>query len=93
MTASSRRGLTYDEARSQLFTLICANARVLPADLADDRRLRDDLRLDSLDFIGVVSAVEGHFAIAISDEDAERLQTVADVCDTLWEKLAEPAPL
>jgi acyl carrier protein len=88
MSSAVRRGLTYDEVRSKLFTLIVKNARVLREELADDKSLREDLHLDSLDFIGVVSAVEGEFAIVIPDEDAERLKTVADVCDTLWEKLA-----
>lgn len=91
MNSTVRRGLTYDEARSKLFTLISKNARVLRDELADDRSLREDLHLDSLDFISVVAAVEGEFSISISDEDAERLRTVADVVDLLWEKLAEEA--
>lgn len=89
MNAVVRRGLTYEEARGRLFTLICENARVLPEELADDKDLRNDLHLDSLDFISVVSAVEGEFVISISEDDAERLKTVADICDTLWEKLVE----
>ena len=88
MNAAVRRGLTYAEARDRLFTLISENARVLREELADDKSLRDDLHLDSLDFINVVSAVEGEFGIAISDDDAARLKTVADVCDTLWQGLA-----
>ena len=36
-----------------------SDARVLRDELTDDRRLRDDLHLDSLDFIGVVSAIVG----------------------------------
>jgi acyl carrier protein len=61
---------------------------VLRDELADDKSLRGDLHLDSLDFVSVVSAIEGEFAISISDEDAARLKTVADVCRTMWEKLA-----
>lgn len=88
MSGAVRRGLTYDEARSRLFTLISENARVLREELADEKTLREDLHLDSLDFLGVVSAVEGEFEIVISDDDTDGLKTVGDICDTLWRKLA-----
>lgn len=92
MNDERRRGLTREALRERLFDLMCANARVLREDLAEEKSLREDLHVDSFDLIGIVSAVEGEFEIAVSDEDTNRLRTVGDVCDALWEKLGSDAP-
>ena len=39
----------------------------------------DDLGADSLDTVELVMALEEEFGIEISDEDAEKIQTVGDV--------------
>ena len=44
-----------------------------------DSHFIDDLGADSLDTVELVMAVEEEFNIAISDEDAEKAQTVGDL--------------
>ena len=39
----------------------------------------DDLGADSLDTVELVMALEEEFSVEISDEDAEKIQTVGDV--------------
>jgi acyl carrier protein len=46
----------------------------------------DDLGLDSLDILETFTALEKEFDISISDEDAERLQTVGSVIDYIVAK-------
>jgi acyl carrier protein len=41
----------------------------------------DDLGADSLDTVELVMALEEEFDIEISDEDAEKIQTVQDAVD------------
>ncbi len=41
----------------------------------------DDLGADSLDTVELVMALEEEFDIEISDEDAEKIQTVKDAID------------
>ncbi len=41
----------------------------------------DDLGADSLDTVELVMALEEEFDIEISDEDAEKIQTVQDAID------------
>jgi len=41
----------------------------------------DDLGADSLDTVELVMALEEEFEIEISDEDAEKIQTVQDAID------------
>jgi acyl carrier protein len=39
----------------------------------------DDLGADSLDLVELIMAMEEEFGVEISDEDAEKIQTVQDV--------------
>jgi len=45
----------------------------------------DDLGADSLDTVELVMALEEEFDIEISDEDAEKIQTVQDAIDYISE--------
>jgi len=47
--------------------------------------LMDDLGADSLDTVELVMALEEEFDIEISDEDAEKIQTVQDAIDYIGE--------
>jgi len=87
MSEELRKGLTRDGARDRLFDLICANARVLRSDLSEEKRLKEELNLDSFDFLSIVSAAEGEFGISIPDEEFGRFKTVGDVCDEFWRRL------
>ena len=87
MSDDTRRGLTKAQVREKLFELMCQNARVTREDLADEKSLRDDLHLDSLDFVGIVNEVEKEWKITIPDTEADKLKTVGDVVEALWSKL------
>ncbi len=56
-------------------------AKVDPTVVARDKRLREDLGLDSLTLIEVAVAAEDAFGVPLPDEDLERFQTVGDVID------------
>jgi acyl carrier protein len=43
----------------------------------------DDLGADSLDIVELVMAMEEAFGVEISDEDAERIQTIGDAVSYL----------
>lgn len=43
----------------------------------------DDLKLDSLDKIELLMALEEEFNVEISDEEAELVKTVADIVKTI----------
>lgn len=46
-------------------------------------RLQADLSADSLDLVSIVMRVEERFHVTVSDEQAEAVQTVEDLCATL----------
>ena len=47
--------------------------------------LIDDLGADSLDIVELIMAFSDEFGVDISDEDAEKINTVGDVIDYLKE--------
>ena len=46
--------------------------------VTEDASFMDDLGADSLDTVELVMALEEEFDVEISDEDAEKIQTVKD---------------
>jgi len=47
----------------------------------------DDLGADSLDLVELIMAMEEEFGLEISDEDAEKIQTVQDVVNYISEHI------
>ena len=47
----------------------------------------EDLGADSLDLVELIMAMEEEFGIEISDEDAEKIQTVGEAIEYLKKKL------
>lgn len=57
--------------------------RVDPTRIENDTALRDDLNLDSLDLIEVVSELEDRFDVQIPEESIQNITTFAEVVDGL----------
>jgi acyl carrier protein len=53
-------------------------AKVSRTEVTRDKRLKEDLGVDSLSLIDVAVAAEDTFGIRIPDDDLERFQTVGD---------------
>jgi len=52
---------------------------VNPDEVKEDAKFVEDLGADSLDVVELVMALEEKFDIEIPDDEAEKIQTVADV--------------
>mgnify|MGYP001076673690 CR=1 FL=1 len=55
-------------------------------EVTDDASFVDDLGADSLDRVELVMAFEEEFDLEIPDEDAEKIQTVADAIEYIKSK-------
>jgi acyl carrier protein len=54
--------------------------------VTNEASFMEDLGADSLDTVELVMALEEEFDIEISDEDAEKIQTVQDAVDYITER-------
>jgi len=78
-----------DSIRQTLVELLEADIGETFSDLSDGKNLREELGLDSVDVVSVVSQVERRFRIRLSQQELEKLVTVGDVLDLLQAKLVE----
>lgn len=47
----------------------------------------DDFKVDSLDYVELIMAIEEKFNISVPDEDAEKITTVQSLVDYISEKM------
>lgn len=65
--------------------IIAEQLEISVDEIIDDASLLDDLWADSLDIIECILRMEEEFVIQITDEDAEKIQTVRDAIDYIKE--------
>ena len=80
-----------DEIRQTLIGLIENDVGQKFEDLSDGKNLREELGLDSVDVVSIVSQIERHFRVRLTQQELEKLVTVGNVLDLLQEKLNAPA--
>jgi acyl carrier protein len=79
-----------DRIRQTLIELIENDVGQKFDDLSDSKNLREELGLDSVDVVSIVSQIERHFRIRLSQQELETLVTVGDLLDLLQSKLDAP---
>lgn len=78
-----------DEIRATFIAELTAIAPdIEPGSLHDDDHLQDDLGLDSIDFLNLVSALHKRYGLPIPEADYPRLATTAKAVAYLTEMLA-----
>ena len=66
--------------------LIAEHLGVSMNELVPEASFIDDLGADSLDIVELVMALEEEFGLEISDDDAEKIQTIGDVISYVDER-------
>lgn len=57
--------------------------------ITEETRFKQDLDADSLDLVELVMELEDSYGIRISDEQAEKITTVGQAVDFVWDRLKE----
>jgi acyl carrier protein len=71
----------------RVIDIIVEQLKVSPEEVALEASFIDDLGADSLDLVELIMAMEEEFALEISDEDAEKIQTVQDAVHYITEHM------
>jgi len=79
-----------EQIRQTLIELIENDVGQKFDDLHDGKNLREDLSLDSVGVVSIVSQIERHFRIRLSQQELEKLVSVGDLLDLLQSKLDAP---
>jgi acyl carrier protein len=67
-------------------SIIAQQLEVQEEEVVPEASFTDDLGADSLDLVELVMAMEEEFGIEITDEEAERIQSVQDAINFLEER-------
>ncbi|WP_424940526.1 acyl carrier protein [Aliiroseovarius sp. S253] len=62
-----------------------------PADVSDDDHLQDDLELDSMDILNLVTALHETLGVSVSETDYQNIETTGAAVRFLMEKLQQSA--
>jgi acyl carrier protein len=73
------------DAQQRLRKIIAEQLSVDESEVVPEASFIEDLNADSLDLVELIMTLEEEFNIKISDEDAEKIQTVQDAVDYLAE--------
>ncbi len=68
-------------------SIIAEQLGVEASEVTEAASFTDDLGADSLDIVELVMAMEEKFDVEISDDDAEKIQTIGDALSYLKERV------
>jgi acyl carrier protein len=74
---------TREEVYERVKEVLSEQLGVEEADINDEASFQEDLEADSLDLVELIMELEDQFGIKISDDDAQKNQTVAQADDYL----------
>jgi acyl carrier protein len=72
---------TREEVFEKVKEVLSEQLGVDEGDVTEEASFQEDLDADSLDLVELIMELEDQFAIKISDEDAQKIQTVGQAVD------------
>jgi acyl carrier protein len=73
--------MTRQDIEKKVTDILVDKLGVGPEEVKSEADFREDLGGDSLDLMVVVMKVEHEFRISVTDEEADQVNTVADIID------------
>lgn len=76
-----------DEILGMVREHLSTELEIGPAEISEEIRFREDLDADSLDLYELVMELEDAYGIAMSEEEAARIETVGDAVEFVFTRL------
>lgn len=76
---------------SKLVEFLEADTELRIENLEESLSMREGLGLDSVDLVGIIMRIEGHYRIRLSHAELETVATVGNLLDLIQAKIAEAA--
>ena len=77
--------MSKEEIMAKLKPVIAEQLGVDEGEVTETASFTEDLNADSLDLVELIMSLEEQFGLQISDEDAEKLTTVGEAVDYIYE--------
>ncbi len=78
--------LSKEEVQDKVVNIVCAQLGTSREKVKPETSFINDLGADSLDTVELVMEFEDEFEISIPDEDAEKIQSVGNAIDYIFNK-------
>ena len=77
--------MSKEEIMAKLKPVIAEQLGVDESEVTETASFTEDLNADSLDLVELIMSLEEQFGLQISDEDAEKLTTVGEAVEYIYE--------
>lgn len=81
--------LSKKQVREQVYKILVDKLGIEISDLSDNKKFKEDLGVDSIDFPDIILASEKQFNITIPDKVAEKIVTVGQLIDTVHSNMSK----
>ena len=79
--------MTRQEIEENVRNFLIEDLEIDEEKIADDAKLKDDMGIDSLDFVDIVVIVEKNFGFKIKPEEMAGVTTLRQFCDYIESKV------
>ncbi|MBR5727349.1 MAG: acyl carrier protein [Muribaculaceae bacterium] len=79
--------MTRQEIEQKVRDFLIEDLEIDEERIADDARLKEDMGIDSLDFVDIVVIVERNFGFKIKPEDMTKVKTLREFYDFIENKM------
>jgi len=80
--------MSKEDILTKLRPVIAEQLGVDESEVTESASFTEDLNADSLDLVELIMSLEEQFNLQISDEDAEKITTVGEAVDFIYEKIS-----